>query len=70
MRKRQLVVSAVVAGLGAAAIVGRQLVRALPLVVDLIANDGGGNKKDDKKDMKKKGNGPRTQHKKEKKGKG
>ena len=70
MRKRQLVVSVVVAGLGADAIVGRQLVRALPLVVDLIANDGGDNKKDEKKDMKKKGNGPRTQHKKEKKGKG
>ena len=44
--------------------------RALPLVGELAANDGGAAKdKGEKKDKKKKGNGPRTQHKKEKKGK-
>ena len=67
MRKRQVIVGGL---LGAAVVAALQVVRAFPLVAELIANDGGGTKKDDKKDMKKKGNGPRTQRKKEKKGKG
>ncbi len=69
MRKQKIIggtlLGAIAAGVAAAIQVGR----ALPLVAELIANDGGGAKKDEKKDMKKKGNGPRTQRKKSKKGK-
>lgn len=68
MRARHVAVGGGVVVLGAAA-AGLRLLRALPLVNELVANDGGDTKKDDKKDMKKKGRGPRTRRKKAKKGK-
>ncbi|MGH8984628.1 MAG: hypothetical protein ACRDY6_12255 [Acidimicrobiia bacterium] len=68
MRRRGVLVGAFVTALGAVAASVRVL-RALPLVNALPTNDGGSGKKDDKKDMKKKGNGPRTRRKKAKKGK-
>ena len=69
MRKRRLIIGGLLAALGAAGTGLFRVVRALPLVNDALANDGGGGVKDEKKDMKKKGNGPRTQRKKAKKGK-
>jgi hypothetical protein len=45
------------------------VIRALPLIRDEAPNEGGGTKKDEKKDFKKKGSGPRTRRKKAKKGK-
>jgi len=45
------------------------VVRALPLIRDEAPNEGGGTKKDEKNDFKKKGSGPRTRRKKAKKGK-
>ncbi|MGH9050283.1 MAG: hypothetical protein ACRDY4_11175 [Acidimicrobiia bacterium] len=68
MRARHVAAGGALAIVGAAAAASR-LVRALPLVNDLVANDGGGSMKDEKKDIKKKGNGPRTRRKKAKKGK-
>jgi dihydrodipicolinate reductase len=70
MRKRNVIVSGLLGAIGAAVVTAVQVARAVPLVVELMANDGGTSKKDDKKDMMKKGSGPRTQRKKEKKGKG
>jgi hypothetical protein len=67
--RRCALVGAFVVALGAAVAAGVRLVRVFPLVDALPANDGGSAKKDDKKDMKKKGNGPRTRRKKAKKGK-
>ncbi|MGH9027628.1 MAG: hypothetical protein ACRDWD_16155 [Acidimicrobiia bacterium] len=57
---------AVLGVIGAAAV---RIARALPLVDEGAVNDGGSTKKDDKKDMMKKGRGRRTQRKKSKKGK-
>ncbi|MBA2327109.1 MAG: hypothetical protein H0V95_10770 [Actinobacteria bacterium] len=54
------------AGVGAALL---RVLRALPLVGEEPINDGGGTKKGEKKDFKKKGSGPRTRRKKAKKGK-
>jgi len=51
-------------------VVVAQLLRALPLVTEGPQRPSGGSKdKDEKKDKKKKGSGPRTQEKKAKKGK-
>ncbi len=65
---RRVLIGAIATALGAAAAAGIGVMGALPLVDAGLTNDGG-NKKDDKKDMKKKGNGPRTRRKKAKKGK-
>jgi len=70
MRKRNVIVGGLLGALGAAVVAAVQVARAVPLVDELMANDGGTSKKDDKKDMMKKGNGPRTRRKKAKKGKG
>jgi hypothetical protein len=69
MRKRHVIAGGLLSAAGAAVVAALQVARALPLVAELIANEGGNTKKDEKKDMKKKGNGPRTQRKKSKKGK-
>jgi hypothetical protein len=69
MRKRHVMAGGLLSAIGAAVVAAVQVARALSLVTELIANDGGSAKKDEKKDMKKKGNGPRTQRKKSKKGK-
>ena len=65
-RRRLLGAAGTVGLLGTAAI---RVVRALPLVEDDPVEDGGGTKKGEKKDFKKKGRGPRTRRKKAKKGK-
>jgi hypothetical protein len=66
-RRRRIFGAAGTLGLlGAAAI---RVVRALPLVEDEPLEEGGGTKKAEKKDFKKKGRGPRTRRKKAKKGK-
>jgi hypothetical protein len=69
MRARRILVGGLLATLGAVAAAGMRVLRALPLVDEAVTNDGGDTKKDEKKDMKKKGSGPRTRRKKEKKGK-
>ncbi len=69
MRTRWVVIGGLV---GVVPVVGAALLRvlrALPLVETGAANDGGSTKKNDKKDFKKKGNGPMTRRKKAKKGK-
>lgn len=69
MRARRVLIGGLVGILGAAGLGALRVLRALPLVGDGVANDGGGTKKDDKKDFKKKGDGPMTRRKKAKKGK-
>ncbi|MBA2325928.1 MAG: hypothetical protein H0V95_04690 [Actinobacteria bacterium] len=64
--RRSLGVAAGLGVLGAGVI---RLVRVLPLAQDEPLEEGGGTKKGEKKDFKKKGSGPRTRRKKEKKGK-
>jgi hypothetical protein len=67
LRRRRSVGFAVTLGaLGAAAV---KAARLLPLVQEEPLNEGGGTKKSEKKDFKKKGSGPRTRRKKAKKGK-
>ena len=65
-RGRSLWFMAVLGVLGAAAV---RAARVLPLVQEEPVSDGGGTKKGEKKDFKKKGSGPRTRRKKAKKGK-
>jgi hypothetical protein len=65
-----MIAGGVLGAMGAAVVAAVQVARAVPLVIELMVNDGGTSKKDDKKDMMKKGSGPRTRRKKEKKGKG
>jgi hypothetical protein len=65
--RRRVLGWATVLGVVGAGVVN--VVRALPLVRDEAPNEGGGTKKDEKKDFKKKGSGPRTRRKKAKKGK-
>jgi len=65
-RRRALGWATVLGVVGAGVV---NVVRALPLVRDEAPNEGGGTKKDEKKDFKKKGSGPRTRRKKAKKGK-
>jgi hypothetical protein len=65
-RARSLGAAAGLGVLGAALI---RVVRTLPLVQEEPLEDGGGTKKGEKKDFKKKGTGPRTRRKKAKKGK-
>jgi hypothetical protein len=64
--RRVLALATVVGVLGAAVV---RVVRTLPLVREEPLSEGGGTKKDEKKDFKKKGTGPRTRRKKAKKGK-
>ncbi|MGH9013030.1 MAG: hypothetical protein ACRDZ1_03700 [Acidimicrobiia bacterium] len=69
MRNRQVVIGGLVGAVGVAGAALLRVLRALPLVEPGVPNDGGSTKKDDKKDFKKKGNGPMTRRKKAKKGK-
>jgi hypothetical protein len=59
----------VAAGLGVLGATVVRVVRTLPLVREEPLEEGGGTKKGEKKDFKKKGSGPRTRRKKAKKGK-
>lgn len=65
-RTRSLGAAAGLAVLGAAVI---RVIRTVPLVQEEPLEEGPGTKKGEKKDFKKKGNGPRTRRKKAKKGK-
>jgi hypothetical protein len=65
-RRRSLGALAVIGLLGTAVV---RTIRVLPLVREERASEGGGTKKAEKKDFKKKGSGPRTRRKKAKKGK-
>jgi len=64
--RRSLGLAAVLGVFGATAV---RVVRTLPLVQEEPLEEGGGTKKGEKKDFKKKGTGPRTRRKKAKKGK-
>jgi len=64
--RRSLGMAAGLGVLGAALI---RVIRVVPLVREEPLEEGGGTKKGEKKDFKKKGTGPRTRRKKEKKGK-
>jgi hypothetical protein len=66
-RRRRLLSAA--SALGLLGAVALRVVRALPLTEDEPADEGGGTKKAEKMDKKKKGSGPRTRRKKAKKGK-
>ncbi len=65
-RGRALGVLTALGILGASA---AKVARALPLAQEEPVSESGGTKKAEKKDFKKKGNGPRTRRKKAKKGK-
>jgi hypothetical protein len=65
-RGRSLGLLAALGVLGAAA---ARVTRLLLLLQEEPVSDGAGTKKGEKKDFKKKGNGPRTRRKKAKKGK-
>ncbi|MGQ0803278.1 MAG: hypothetical protein ACT4PI_05385 [Actinomycetota bacterium] len=64
--RRSLGVAAGLGVLGAGVI---RVIRVVPLVREEPLEEGGGTKKGEKMDFKKKGTGPRTRRKKAKKGK-